>query len=206
MFSRFEVFSKALDPMTVIESGNVIVVSVCVLVNADSPISVVPAGTEYVVPVFAFGYLKSVLPLNRTPSVVLKVVLPTLTVIDARLESPLNAAFGRADIDEGRFNDSMRLALSNAAISISVVPDGTVYEVSTFLEGYLTSVLPLNRTPSVALKVVLPALTVIDARLESPLSEPSARVDIDAGSSNESMRLALSNAYGLISVVPDGTE
>ena len=100
----------------------------------------------------------------------------------------------------------MRLALSNAAISISVVPDGTVYEVSTFLEGYLTSVLPLNRTPSVALKVVLPALTVIDARLESPLSEPSARVDIDAGSSNESMRLALSNAYGLISVVPDGTE
>jgi hypothetical protein len=206
MFSRLELFSNAPDPMTVIESGNVIVVSVGVLTNADSPISVVPAGTEYVVPAFAFGYLTSVVSLNRTPSVALKVVLPTSTAIDSRLESPVNTALERVDIDEGRFNESMRTALSNAAISISVVPDGTVYEVSTFLPGYLTSVLPLNRTPSFVLKIVLPTLTMIDARLDSPLSEASARVDIDAGSSNDSMRLALSNAFGSISVVPDGTE
>ena len=111
--------------MTVIESGNVIVVSVGVLPNADSPISVVPAGTEYVVPAFAFGYLTSVVPLNRTPSIVLKVVLPTLTAIDARLESPVSEASVSLDIDAGRFNESMKLALSNAFGSISVVPTGT---------------------------------------------------------------------------------
>jgi hypothetical protein len=192
--------------MTVIESGNVIVVSVGVLPNADSPISVVPAGTEYVVPAFAFGYLTSVVPLNRTPSIVLKVVLPTLTAIDARLESPVNTAFERVDIDAGRFNESMSPALSNAFDSISVVPAGTEYEVSIFLEGYLTSVVPLNKTPSVVLKVVLPTLTAIDARLESPVSEASVSLDIDAGRFNESMKLALSNAFGSISVVPTGTE
>jgi hypothetical protein len=192
--------------MTVIESGNVIVVSVGVLPNADSPISVVPAGTEYVVPAFAFGYLTSVVPLNRTPSIVLKVVLPTLTAIDARLESPVNTAIERVDIDAGRFNESMSPALSNAFDSISVVPAGTEYEVSIFLEGYLTSVVSLNRTPSVVLKVVLPTLTAIDARLESPVSEAFVSLDIDAGRFNESMRLALSNAFGSISVVPTGTE
>ena len=41
--------------MTVIESGKVAVVSVVAPWKADSPISVVPAGTEYVVPGFAFG-------------------------------------------------------------------------------------------------------------------------------------------------------
>jgi hypothetical protein len=192
--------------MTVIESGNVIVVSVGVLPNADSPISVVPAGTEYVVPAFAFGYLTSVVPLNRTPSIVLKVVLPTLTAIDARLESPVNTAIERVDIDAGRFNESMSPALSNAFDSISVVPAGTEYEVSIFLEGYLTSVVSLNRTPSVVLKVVLPTLTAIDARLESPVSEAFVSLEIDAGRFNESMRLALSNAFGSISVVPTGTE
>jgi hypothetical protein len=55
MFASLGLYAKASDPMTVTESGNVIVVSVGVLTNAESPISVVPAGTEYVVPVLAFG-------------------------------------------------------------------------------------------------------------------------------------------------------
>ena len=41
--------------MTVIESGKVTVVSVLADWNADSPILVVPARTEYVAPVFAGG-------------------------------------------------------------------------------------------------------------------------------------------------------
>ena len=41
--------------MTVIESGKVTVVSVVTDWNADSPILVVPAGTEYVATVFAGG-------------------------------------------------------------------------------------------------------------------------------------------------------
>ena len=132
-------------------------------------------------------------------------MLPALTVIDARLESPLSEELGSVDIDAGRSNDSRRLAPSNAPGPISVIPDGTEYKTLTFLEGYLTSVLPENRTPSIALKVVLPALTVIDARLESPLSGELWSVDIDAGRSNDSRRLVSSNAPGPISVVPDGT-
>ena len=55
MLSRFAAELKASFPRTVSESGNVTVVSVGAFSKADAPISVVPAGTEYVAPVFAFG-------------------------------------------------------------------------------------------------------------------------------------------------------
>jgi hypothetical protein len=79
--------TRAKESLTTVdnEEGSASDVKNCVSLNAFAAIDVVDSGNEYDAPGFRGGYIKSVLWLNRTPSIPLNVVLPVSTVIDSRL-------------------------------------------------------------------------------------------------------------------------
>ena len=90
-------------------------------------------------------------------------------MIDSRPDTPLSGLDVKLVNETGSDIEVRVVFRSNAVSPIAVVPAGTEYVVAVFPRGNKNSSLPLNKTPSTALKVELPAATLI-----ADIDEPNA--------------------------------
>ena len=101
---------------------------------------------------------------------------------DSRFDTPRSGLDAKLVNEIGSDIDVRALVRSNAVSPIAVVPAGTEYVVVVFPRGNKNNSLPLNKTPSTALKVGLPVATVMAAidppNASTPMTDTAIGISI----------------------------
>ena len=108
---------------------------------------------------------------------------------DSRFDTPRSGLDAKLVNETGSDIEVRVVFRSNAVSPIAVVPAGTEYVVAVFPRGNKNSSLPLSKTPSTALKVGLPAATLIAVIDEPNASSPMTDTAIGISSVDRPGRL-----------------